>query len=153
MNKQYKFKRYWNRIKKLSILPKHDIIEFKNVSGKHVPLKPFPVRFIATAEFIHNDTVEFTKLTFTNLVRVLIQNFITMNYHRFMLLFHWIGFLETPENRCLDWSWFEWRFWEARKNRKLKRVIEANMKESMDKEFIKKVKKSLLKNEINGREN
>lgn len=156
MEAKYKFKRYWFHIKNLRLLPKRDIIIFENIAGKHVPLKPFPIKFIATEECIVNDTVEYMKISFTSLFITIVQNFITMNYHRFMLIIHWIGFLDTPPQFCLDWSWFRWDFWNVRKERKkkiLSKRAEVTIKILNSDKFVKEVQKYLMQDEFKRREN
>ncbi len=152
------FKEVIQKMKKMTLIPKEGLVEVKDIQGRMVPMQPWPARFFVSSVCIDEDRFEITKLTFTMFMRTIIQNFITMNYHRFMLILHWIGFLETPEACCLDWSWFRWDFWRVRSGRKLgKKVMEhlelEKKKDTRANEIGKKMKKILMKLDIDRRQN
>lgn len=76
-------------------LIKKDVIVFKTVKGTLVPLSPWPVRFFISRDLLEYDMAEVQPLTFTRLIRSIVQNFMTINWWRIKMVLYKVGFLEV----------------------------------------------------------
>ncbi len=90
---------------------------FNKFMGRYVPLQPWPQTFFVSDISVCDRTIELRTLTLTSLIKAVIQNFVTMNYHRLLIIMWKMGFFNTNISQCFSWSQFRIKFWNVLKER------------------------------------
>lgn len=91
--------------------------ELKNLDGRVVPNQPFPPVFFISDELFDIAAYKIRPLTFSNFIRSIARNFISMNYWRLMNLLWKLGFLNTKLAEQLSFSHWNWHPLRTRKER------------------------------------
>lgn len=80
----------------------------------------WPESFFVSREFINEFRIELVPLTLTRLLKVILKNFIRMNYWRLMVRLRGLGFFCGGEGEPVFWRQFRWKFWRVLKERRNK---------------------------------
>ena len=117
---------------------------FKKIGGHTVPVNPWPQTFFISKILINEDIVEIRSITITSLLKVIIRNFITMNWHRFKRILFVTGFIDSLPGYALSFSYWRWDFWNVLKERNDDAIVDLKMEKQwkIDQEKISKMVQS-----------
>lgn len=76
---------------------KNDLLFFPSVVGTHIPIQPWPIKFLVTKDLKDEGFLIVRKITFWYLTISAFQNLIVTTYHLVKLLLYRMGFLDVSE--------------------------------------------------------
>ena len=102
----------------VKFLDSWEVVEFRHLHGRNIPLQPWPQKFWISAQAIDSPSIEVRPVTLTAIAKAVAQNFVSMSWWRVRWGFFRLGFLDCPEGSqlCFRQHW-RWDFWNVRATR------------------------------------